>query len=527
MWYALIGDEQVGPLPPQGMAALRREGRLEDTTFVWREGMPDWLPLSQVRELLAAMASFTPQEDVDELDDSDVRGEEEGATVMMDGEQGKDWANYLNSLAQSSTPLAAAVAAPLGGPGALSHATGQQRAVQVAANRAEALVGPPAATPGPTAPAGRTSSPGAAAQGAGSPASGAAASAKGAGSAARGAAASAKGALSAEPGPSGHGSAPSGRGSAQASVATGPSAPAERPSEPGARPLMVEPDTGAPTRSRMSEPELAAPADIDFGSMLEAEDSIDGSASLNLAPPVAAAPAPASGKLKVWLILLPLLGATAAAVVLWVQHAQQDAARLPTPAPISDTVDTAPTQPPTQPPTQAPTQAPSMDPSAAAAATLPPSAAAAATQPPSAAAAATQPPSAAAAPTRPPNAPSEPAKPAPKPPIRPSPPAGGPATSPAAADAAATKTLSRNDIMGVVNNNMAALKGCGAQQPELTGTLSVATTIERDGSVSAAQVTTSRFRGSPVGTCVEQKIKLLRFPKFGADPVRFNLPLSL
>ncbi|MCK6575934.1 AgmX/PglI C-terminal domain-containing protein, partial [Myxococcota bacterium] len=94
-------------------------------------------------------------------------------------------------------------------------------------------------------------------------------------------------------------------------------------------------------------------------------------------------------------------------------------------------------------------------------------------------------------------------------------------------DAGGLKTLSRNEIMGVVSANTAAIQACGAAQPDLKGILAVATTIERDGSVSAAAVTTSKFRGTPVGTCVEQKVRGLRFPKFSGDPVRFNLPLTL
>ena len=110
MWYALIGDDQVGPLTPAGMAELRRDGRLDDGTFVWREGMADWLPLAQVPELLNGMAG-AEGDDPEELDDSELRAEEEGATLMMDGEQGKDWASYLDALARQSTPLDAAVSA--------------------------------------------------------------------------------------------------------------------------------------------------------------------------------------------------------------------------------------------------------------------------------------------------------------------------------------------------------------------------------------------------------------------------------
>lgn len=453
MWYALIGDDQVGPLPPAGMAELRRDGRLDDGTFVWREGMADWLPLAQVPELLNGMAG-AEGDDPEELDDSELRAEEEGATLMMDGEQGKDWASYLDALARQSTPLAAAVSAPLRGPGSVAHATGEQRAVQVAA-----------------------------------------------------------------------------------------AAKAE-PAAPLPEPESALPDFDMPSIEAVPEPEPIAPivtpapapkgraVEIDFGSMLEPDADDAGTPApmpVTLASQASAA-APAGGsKTKVWLILLPVLGATVAAVVLWVHHAQKAHTPDTPPAVTSDAptpATTAPTEPPTQAPTQPPTQAPTAPPTVASA---PASVASAAPSvAPSAAVAV-----ASSAPKPPPSAASAAPPPASKPPAprtaapATAAPAQAPKTAAPAGGDAGTKTLSRNDIMGVVDANRAGIQACGAQQPDLKGTLSVATTIERDGSVSAAQVTTSRFRGSPVGTCIEQKIKALKFPKFGADPIRFNLPLNL
>ena len=55
MWYALIDDEQVGPVDAAGMLGLKQQGRVTGETFVWRDGMPDWLPLEQVRDLRRQM----------------------------------------------------------------------------------------------------------------------------------------------------------------------------------------------------------------------------------------------------------------------------------------------------------------------------------------------------------------------------------------------------------------------------------------------------------------------------------------
>ena len=89
------------------------------------------------------------------------------------------------------------------------------------------------------------------------------------------------------------------------------------------------------------------------------------------------------------------------------------------------------------------------------------------------------------------------------------------------------RTLSRNDLLGVIKANEGAWRACGAQAPELKGLFTVSTTIERDGSVSAAQVVTARFRDSAIGPCVEGKVKAFKFPKFSGDPMKVQLPLSL
>jgi hypothetical protein len=101
------------------------------------------------------------------------------------------------------------------------------------------------------------------------------------------------------------------------------------------------------------------------------------------------------------------------------------------------------------------------------------------------------------------------------------------AAPPPASGGGETRTLSRNDLLGVIKANEAGYKACGAQAPDLKGMLSVSVTIERDGSVSAAQVATAKFRDSPVGPCVEGKVRGFKFPKFSGDPMKVQLPLSM
>lgn len=50
--YTKMGLKQ-GPVPENELRAKIRRGEIGDTTLVWRDGMAEWLPLSQVDELKA------------------------------------------------------------------------------------------------------------------------------------------------------------------------------------------------------------------------------------------------------------------------------------------------------------------------------------------------------------------------------------------------------------------------------------------------------------------------------------------
>ncbi|MCA9559638.1 MAG: AgmX/PglI C-terminal domain-containing protein, partial [Myxococcales bacterium] len=51
--------------------------------------------------------------------------------------------------------------------------------------------------------------------------------------------------------------------------------------------------------------------------------------------------------------------------------------------------------------------------------------------------------------------------------------------------------------------------------------------IAGSGKVSAADVTNDTFKGTPVGRCVEGKVRSFRFPAFRGDPMRINMPFAL
>ena len=50
-WYYGENGQQVGPMDDASIRVAIQDGRVNLQTMVWREGMPDWLPLAQVPEL--------------------------------------------------------------------------------------------------------------------------------------------------------------------------------------------------------------------------------------------------------------------------------------------------------------------------------------------------------------------------------------------------------------------------------------------------------------------------------------------
>lgn len=74
LWnYTKMGLQQ-GPVPEEELRQKIRRGEIGDATLVWREGMADWLPLSEVEELkqpvAAAPVSAAPAEMPPQLPES-------------------------------------------------------------------------------------------------------------------------------------------------------------------------------------------------------------------------------------------------------------------------------------------------------------------------------------------------------------------------------------------------------------------------------------------------------------------------
>ena len=50
-WYHLQGQQQLGPIDLDKIRRLVLEGTVSPDTFVWADGMPDWLPAREVPAL--------------------------------------------------------------------------------------------------------------------------------------------------------------------------------------------------------------------------------------------------------------------------------------------------------------------------------------------------------------------------------------------------------------------------------------------------------------------------------------------
>lgn len=51
-WYHLQGEERYGPLDLATMRQLVLQEVIRPDTYVWADGMPDWLPAAQVPALI-------------------------------------------------------------------------------------------------------------------------------------------------------------------------------------------------------------------------------------------------------------------------------------------------------------------------------------------------------------------------------------------------------------------------------------------------------------------------------------------
>ena len=56
MWYYFDDQQQRGPVMDADLEALRRDGKINSETLVWREGMANWQPLREVQQAAGGTA---------------------------------------------------------------------------------------------------------------------------------------------------------------------------------------------------------------------------------------------------------------------------------------------------------------------------------------------------------------------------------------------------------------------------------------------------------------------------------------
>lgn len=52
IWYYALGDKDQGPVSEPQLKALLHSGEIKPSDLVWKEGMPDWIPATQVPDLI-------------------------------------------------------------------------------------------------------------------------------------------------------------------------------------------------------------------------------------------------------------------------------------------------------------------------------------------------------------------------------------------------------------------------------------------------------------------------------------------
>lgn len=482
MWYALVHDEQLGPMPDTELAELHAQGVISDDTLVWTATMSDWRPVSEVAEIQVLLA------DPDLLDDEE---EAEGATMMMAAGD-SDWAAILGKgpagpPVQLNSPIVNVERAPepqapteILDPELLADSLLEPLSTPAPAGRN--LLGPP--LPGPPLP--------------GPP-------------------------LSGFSGPSRTGPLP-----------PTPSMPVFEDDEPGegsiidrfpdAPPVQV-PDDGA-------LPDFSAPTDLGKpggggGSKLPlililllllggggaavwffvidapADPTPDAAIAAQTDAPASAAPATVA------------VGSAAPETA-----ADEADAGVDSDAMVIALADLEPESPASDTPASAASEAPGTD------AAEPEAAPGTDAAPSTDAAPDSQAPESAAPATRAPRvAPRSVASRVKRVPPK------APATrekrkAPASGDLPVQ--LSRAHIVSVLQASGGQLRSCASLDEKVKeGTFSVNVVIKRTGVVHSAKVVTGRLRGSPAAKCIEGQVKRFRFGGFTGDPMRIQLPFKL
>jgi predicted Zn finger-like uncharacterized protein len=58
LWFVAIDSAPVGPMSARKVRAHRRAKQVDDTSLVWKEGIPDWIPLRDCKQLIGLLATL-------------------------------------------------------------------------------------------------------------------------------------------------------------------------------------------------------------------------------------------------------------------------------------------------------------------------------------------------------------------------------------------------------------------------------------------------------------------------------------
>jgi GYF domain 2/Interferon-induced transmembrane protein len=60
MWYYSQNNQQLGPIAEEQLKSMLRGSSLTGSTLVWKEGMSDWKPVTEVPELAISLTASAP-----------------------------------------------------------------------------------------------------------------------------------------------------------------------------------------------------------------------------------------------------------------------------------------------------------------------------------------------------------------------------------------------------------------------------------------------------------------------------------
>lgn len=103
---------------------------------------------------------------------------------------------------------------------------------------------------------------------------------------------------------------------------------------------------------------------------------------------------------------------------------------------------------------------------------------------------------------------------------------GLPSMDAPAVDPTLPERLDRGQVLRAIRRHFSKVKDCRRLEPDISGQVTVRFTVNGNGRVSGTK-TTGQYANTPIGNCVAQKVRAIRFPRFSGTPFPINFPFSL